>query len=51
MLGVRRAGVTTAVQELERQGLIATKRGVITLLDREALEECAGGTHSPPDCD
>ena len=47
MLGVRRAGVTTAVQELERQGLIATKRGAITLLDREALEECAGGTYSP----
>jgi len=51
MLGVRRAGVTTAVQELERQGLIATKRGGITLLDREALEECAGGTYSPLDCD
>jgi hypothetical protein len=51
MLGVRRAGVTTAVQELERQGLIATKRGAITLLDREALEECAGGTYSPADCD
>jgi CRP-like cAMP-binding protein len=49
MLGVRRAGVTTAVQELERQGLIATKRGAISLLDREALEECAGGTYSPLD--
>ncbi len=49
MLGVRRAGVTTAVQELERQGLIATKRGSISLLDREALEQCAGGTYSPLD--
>ena len=48
MLGVRRAGVTTAVQELERQGLIATRRGGITLLDREALQERAGGTYSPP---
>jgi CRP-like cAMP-binding protein len=46
MLGVRRAGVTSAVQELERQGLIATKRGGIKLLDREALAECAGGTYS-----
>jgi CRP-like cAMP-binding protein len=49
MLGVRRAGVTAAVQELERQGLIATKRGGITLLDREALVECSGGTYSPLD--
>jgi CRP-like cAMP-binding protein len=46
MLGVRRAGVTTAVQELERQGLIAAKRGGITILDREALVVCAGGIYS-----
>jgi CRP-like cAMP-binding protein len=47
MLGVRRAGVTAAVQELERQGLIASKRGGILIIDREALRECSGGTYSP----
>ena len=49
MLGVRRSGVTGAVQELERQGLIASKRSRITLLDREGLIECAGGIYSPLD--
>jgi CRP-like cAMP-binding protein len=46
MLGVRRAGVSAAVQELERQGLIVAKRGGISVVDREALEECAGDTYS-----
>lgn len=48
MLGVRRAGVTSALQELERQGLIVTKRGGIAILDRDALAECSGGTYSGP---
>src|SRR3954468_5474159 len=34
MLGVRRAGVTVALQALEELGLIATKRGQIAVLDR-----------------
>ncbi len=41
MLGVRRPGVTHALDLLERRGLIHTKRGVITIIDREGLE-----THS-----
>ena len=45
MLGVRRSGVTVALQGLERTGLIAHRRGVITILDREALEAASNGTY------
>ena len=47
MLGVRRAGVTVALQALERTGLIAHRRGVITILDREALEKSSNGAYAP----
>ncbi len=47
MLGVRRSGVTVALQGLERTGLIAHRRGVITILDREALEKSSNGTYFP----
>jgi CRP-like cAMP-binding protein len=47
MLGVRRSGVTTALQELERTGLIAHRRGFVTILDREGLEENSNGTYAP----
>jgi CRP-like cAMP-binding protein len=43
MLGVRRPGVTIALREFERRGLIDGGRGVITLLDRSALETEANG--------
>jgi CRP-like cAMP-binding protein len=42
MLGVRRAGVTTALQQLESEGLVIAKRGVITLIDRPGLTSLAG---------
>src|SRR5215207_1820762 len=45
MLGVRRAGVTLALQALEGRGLISTKRGQITVLDRAKLEEVAGDSY------
>ena len=48
MLAVRRPGVTVAVQELEREGLITRKRGRIILLDRNALEKMSNGTYAPP---
>jgi CRP-like cAMP-binding protein len=48
MLGVRRSGVTTALQELERKGLIAHRRSVVTLLDREGLVEGANGSYIAP---
>ncbi len=45
MLGVRRPGVTIAVQNLESNRLIRAKRGGITVLDRTGLEEVAGDAY------
>jgi hypothetical protein len=41
MLGVRRPGVTVAVQVLEGNRLIRAMRGRITVLDRDGLEAVA----------
>ena len=38
MLGIRREGVTEAVNKLQRVGVINHSRGHITVLDRPALE-------------
>ncbi len=51
MLGVRRAGVTTATHILEGNGLIRAKRGVITILDREKLEELADNAYGLPEAE
>src|SRR3954452_1948220 len=45
MLGVRRAGVTLAIQALEASKLIRAKRGSITVLDRAGLEALAGDAY------
>jgi CRP-like cAMP-binding protein len=45
MLGTHRPGVTIAVQALEAEGLIAARRGSITLLNRKALEKRSNGTY------
>ena len=41
MLGVRRPGVTLAMQALESNGLIRASYGRITVLDRAGLEALA----------
>lgn len=41
MLGVRRAGVTTALGALEAAGVIEASRGCITVLDRAGLEQAS----------
>ena len=39
MLGVRRASVTTVLTPLQKAGLIRSRRGKISVVDRERLEE------------
>jgi CRP-like cAMP-binding protein len=51
MLGVRRAGVTVALQELGSASLIQNGRGRITVLDREGLEEAANGFYGTPEAE
>lgn len=41
LLGVRRVGVTTAAGALQRDGLIAYRRGRVTVVDRRGLESVA----------
>jgi CRP-like cAMP-binding protein len=48
MLGVRRSGVTTALQELERKALVSHARALVTILDREGLEEASNGSYERP---
>ena len=49
MLGVRRAGVTDALNSLVAAGYIATSRGQIIIIDRGGLEERAGASYGAPD--
>ena len=45
MLGVRRSGVTLAIQILEGKGLIRASRGSVSVLDREGLIAAANGAY------
>jgi CRP-like cAMP-binding protein len=45
MLGVRRAGVTVALNALERKAVVRPLRGHILILDREGLLASANGTY------
>ncbi|MBA2589790.1 MAG: Crp/Fnr family transcriptional regulator [Alphaproteobacteria bacterium] len=47
MLGVRRAGVTTALQHLEDSQAVKLVRGKITILDRGKLKGFAGPFYGP----
>ena len=49
MLGVRRAGVTEALNVLVNQGLVKSARGEITVLNRKGLEMSAGESYGVPE--
>jgi CRP-like cAMP-binding protein len=51
MLGVRRPGVTEALNVLRKQGLISSKRGDITVRDRKGLERTAGEAYGIPEAE
>ena len=48
VLGVRRAGVTVALNRLEREGFILLARGWIHIVDRPGLTKSANGTYGIP---
>ena len=48
MLGVRRAGVTVALNYLEHRGVIRMSRGHIVITDRDGLKASANGTYHDP---
>ena len=49
MLGVRRAGVTGALNQLDRKGVIRLSRGRIEIIDREGLIDSANGSYGIPE--
>jgi CRP-like cAMP-binding protein len=51
MLGVRRPGVTTALNVFEQNGLIRSQRGFISILKRAALEDAANGCYGGPEAE
>lgn len=48
-LGVRRAGVSDALAELERRGVLRAIRMHIKLLDRPGMQKIAGGSYGIPE--
>lgn len=51
MLGVRRSSVTDALHVLEGSGTIKATRGLITVRDREKLEQIAGASYGVPEAE
>ncbi len=51
MLGVRRAGVTTAMHVLEGEGMVRASRGNVQIADRAKLKELAGETYGVPEAE
>jgi CRP-like cAMP-binding protein len=51
MLGVRRPGVTVAINLLEKAGLIQANRGVIAIIDRKGLERISNGAYGVPEAE
>jgi CRP-like cAMP-binding protein len=51
MMGVRRSGVTEALQELVHQDLITARRGEITIVDRKGIVALAGHYYGTPEAE
>jgi CRP-like cAMP-binding protein len=51
MLGVRRPGVTTALDLLEKEGLVQAKRRAIAILDRAGLRKVSNGAYGAPEAE
>ena len=51
MLGVRRAGVTVALEMLTKAGLISRSRSRITVLNRGGLQDAAGDSYGVPEAE
>lgn len=51
MIGVQRTGVTVTLHILEGGGAIRSKRGRVTILDRERLEDLAGDAYGAPEAE
>ena len=51
MLGVRRAGITVAIHGFERRGLVTTRRGQLTVVDRRGIEQTAGSFYGTPEAE
>ena len=49
MLGVRRPGVTEALQSLRKQKLIENGRNKIVVLNRKGIEKMAGNSYGVPE--
>jgi CRP-like cAMP-binding protein len=49
MLGVRRAGVTGGLNQLDHKGVIRLSRGRIEIIDRDGLINSANGTYGIPE--
>jgi CRP-like cAMP-binding protein len=47
MLGVRRAGVTVAINQLEAKGLVEGRRSAVVVKDRDGLVKLAGSLYGP----
>jgi CRP-like cAMP-binding protein len=51
MLGARRAGVTAALGEFQKRGVLRATRGSINIQNRGALEEAANGSYGVPEAE
>ncbi|MNV59084.1 hypothetical protein D3C71_1514860 [compost metagenome] len=49
MLAVRRPSVTTALHVLEGNGFIRADRGLVTIRDREGMEQFAADAYGKPE--